>query len=56
MGKEPVPATRRARFLSWVDMVKRILVLAAFTSASNPDEKPGRRRQVVMSSSAPSGP
>jgi hypothetical protein len=48
MGKEPVPATRRARFLSWVDMVKRILVLAAFTSASNPDEKPGRRRQVVM--------
>jgi len=48
MGKEPVPATRRARFLSWVDMVKRILVLAAFTSANNPDEKPGRRRQVVM--------
>jgi len=48
MGKEPVPATRRARFLSWVDMVKRILVLAAFTSANNPDEKPGRRHQVVM--------
>jgi hypothetical protein len=48
IGKEPRPTGRRARIQSWVDMVKRILVLAAFTSASNPDEKPGRRRQAVM--------
>jgi hypothetical protein len=48
IGREQPPSGRLARTRSWVDMVKRILVLAAFTSASNPDEKPGRRRQATM--------
>jgi hypothetical protein len=48
IGREQPPSGRLARIQSWVGMVKRILVLAAFTSASNPDEKPGRRRQAVM--------
>jgi len=47
IGQEPPDAGRRARVEAWVDLVRRILVLAAFTSASNPDEHPGRPRQVL---------
>jgi hypothetical protein len=46
IGDRPEDQTRRDRFESWVDLVKRILVLAAFTSASNPNDKPGRARQA----------
>jgi hypothetical protein len=48
IGEQPPVTGRRDRFASWVDMVKRILVLAAFTSASNPDEKPGRAKQASL--------
>lgn len=46
IGEEPPETGRRGRIAAWVDLVKRILILAAFTSASNPDEQPGRARQA----------
>jgi len=47
IGDAPPDTGRRDRVAAWVDMVRRILVLAAFTSGSNPDEHPARWRQAA---------
>jgi hypothetical protein len=47
IGKARQERDRRDRVQTWAFMVRRILVLAAFTSASNPDEHPARWRQAV---------
>jgi hypothetical protein len=48
---EPAPKLHgfRERAVAWVQLVRRILVLAAFASPSAPDEeRPPRRRQLVF--------
>ena len=48
IGEEPKDAGRRDRMAAWVFLVRRVLILAAFTSASNPDDgdaKPSKLRQ-----------
>jgi hypothetical protein len=47
IGKAPAERGRRDRVRTWAFMVRRILVLAAFTSGSNPDEHPARWRQAI---------
>jgi hypothetical protein len=47
IGDAPPETGHRDRVAAWVDMVRRILVLAAFTSGSNPDEHPARWRQAT---------
>jgi hypothetical protein len=47
IGKRQRPKARRDRWRAWAFMVRRILVLAAFTSASNPDEDPNRWKQAA---------
>jgi hypothetical protein len=45
----PAPSGWGERFATWVALVRRILVLAAFVSPSSPDdEKPRRARQVAF--------
>jgi hypothetical protein len=47
IGKTREKGGRRDRVQAWAFLVRRILVLAAFTSASNPDEHPARWRQAL---------
>ncbi len=51
LDDEPSPRVGgwRERIVAWVQLVRRILVLAAFASPGAPDEeKPPRRRQIVF--------
>jgi hypothetical protein len=47
IGEKRTDESRRDRLQAWYFMVRRILVLAAFTSASDPDEHPGKARQAL---------